>query len=258
MKIITLLTDFGTRDYFVGAMKGVILSINPNVNIIDISHEIEPQRIRSGAFVLENSYSYFPKGTIHVAVIDPGVGSQRRAILVQTEDYFFIAPDNGILSFILTKSKNPKVFSLEDENYFLKNPSSTFHGRDIFAPVAAHLSKGVSPSSFGKFINDPVIIESYAPQFISYGRFIGRVIHIDRFGNLITNFKAENLPKRFVLRIGDFTIDKHLKFYSQAQTDEPFSIVGSAGLLEISVFKGSAKQILGASIDQAVELQTIE
>ena len=150
--IIALLTDFGTKDYFVGAMKGVILNINENAKIIDITHEIEPQNIRSASFTLRACYKNFPPKTIFVAVVDPGVGSERRAILVETEDYFFIAPDNGLLSFIFNESDDFLVYEITNEKFFNQPVSQTFHGRDIFAPCAAHLSKGVLPAEFGKVI----------------------------------------------------------------------------------------------------------
>lgn len=257
MSIITLLTDFGTKDYYVGAMKGVILSINRSATVVDISHEIKPQQILSAAFVLENSYKYFPSGTIHVAVVDPGVGSSRRAILVEAQGHFFVAPDNGLLSFVFRKSDDFKAFVLENENYFLPNRSNTFHGRDVFAPVAAHLSSGVQPEKFGRQIFDPIILEVSEPRKISDSRIVGEIIHIDRFGNLVTNIKAEALPEKFRLKIGGHVIEKHLRFYAEANQAEPFSIIGSSGYVEISVFADSAEKFLGASVRETVEIEII-
>jgi len=254
MSVITLLTDFGLKDYFVGAMKGVILSINPSAVIVDISHEIEPQRIRSATFVLSNSYHYFPPKTIHVAVVDPGVGSERRAILVETPRYFFIAPDNGLLSFIFENNdETVKIYELTNEEFFLPKISRTFHGRDIFAPVAAHLSIGVLPEQMGRKIHDPVRLEISIPQKLSERRLAGEIIHIDRFGNLVTNFRGE-IPENFVLRLGDQLVEKHYRFYSEAKENEVFSIVGSSEFLEISVFQDSAASRLKAFIGQEVEM----
>jgi S-adenosyl-L-methionine hydrolase (adenosine-forming) len=254
MNVITLLTDFGLKDYFIGAMKGVILSINPSAVIVDISHEIEPQRIRSAAFVLSNSYHYFPPKTIHVAVVDPGVGSERRAILVETPRYFFIAPDNGLLSFIFENNdETAKIYELTNEEFFLPKVSRTFHGRDIFAPVAAHLSIGVLPEQMGRKIYDPVRFENPIPQKLSERRFIGEIIHIDRFGNLVTNFRG-GLPGNFVLRLGDQIVEKHYRFYSEARENEIFSIIGSSEFLEISIFQDSAASRLKAFIGQEVEM----
>ncbi|GIU81605.1 MAG: hypothetical protein D6687_07730 [Acidobacteria bacterium] len=254
MSVITLLTDFGTKDYFVGAMKGVILSINPNAVIVDISHEIEPQKVASASFVLSNAYHYFPPKTIHVVVVDPGVGSERRAILVETPRYFFVAPDNGLLSFVFeSQDEMLKVYELTNREFFLPEVSRTFHGRDIFAPVAAHLSIGALPEEMGKRIHDPVRLKAAVPQKISERRFVGEVIHIDRFGNLVTNFRNE-LPKNFVLKMGDQLIGKHYKFYSEAKGEELFSIIGSSGFLEISIFQDSAASRLKAFIGQKVEM----
>jgi len=255
MRVITLLTDFGTGDYFVGAMKGVMLSINESLAIIDISHDVPPQSISSGSFILQNSYKHFPAGSIHVAIVDPGVGSSRRALLVATEDHFFLAPDNGLLSFIFLSDRNLRIFSLENERYFLPNRSNTFHGRDIFAPVAAHLSKGISPEEFGPQIDDPIISSFPSPKMLTSSLFSGEIIHIDRFGNLITNFHSSQLPKRFSLKIGNYLIQKHQTYYAEALTDEIFSIIGSSGFLEISVLRGSAQKRLGASVGNEVILE---
>ena len=165
--IIALLTDFGTKDYFVGAMKGVILGINENAGIIDITHEIEPQNISEASFTLRACYKNFPSHTIFVAIVDPGVGSKRRAILVETEDYFFIAPDNGLLSFVFNESEDFTVYEITNEKFFYHPVSKTFHGRDIFAPCAAHLSKKMLPSEFGKEINDFINFSETKPRKVS-------------------------------------------------------------------------------------------
>ena len=154
MRLITLTTDFGTRDWFVGTMKGVILGIQPRARVVDITHEIGGGEVRAGAFALRASYSFFPQGTVHIAVVDPGVGSPRRALAVQTANYFFVGPDNGVLSFALMRERIKSIHALENEKYFLKPVSRTFHGRDIFAPVAAHLSRGVSIQTFGPRLKD--------------------------------------------------------------------------------------------------------
>jgi S-adenosyl-L-methionine hydrolase (adenosine-forming) len=251
MSVVTLLTDFGTRDYFVGAMKGVILSVNPNAQIIDITHEIEPQQIKSAAFTLAACYKNFPPGTIHLAVVDPGVGSTRRAISVAAEDYFFVAPDNGLLSFIFNEKKDFRVFELTERKYFLPEISQTFHGRDIFAPVAAHLSKGVKANEIGREINDFVRLEIPRPRETG-GRIEAEVIHIDRFGNLVTNLRSDDLPNRFVIKIKNRKIKRRVRFYAEAEPGEIFTIAGSSGFLEISVFSRSAQKILGAEIGAPV------
>lgn len=265
--IIALLTDFGTRDYFVGAMKGVILSIDPEAKIVDITHEISPQDIRAAAFTLCACYKDFLAGTIFVAVVDPGVGSNRKAILVETPDYYFLAPDNGLLSFVVeggNASANERVedtdearslavafppfsiFEITNEKYFADNVSSTFHGRDIFAPVAAHLSRGAQPHEFGARIEDLTRFKIAAPSQISYKTIEAEIIHIDRFGNLITNLKREDLPQKFSLEVNGRTIDKLKTFYAEAEAGEIFMIAGSAGFLEIAAAQNSASKILNA------------
>lgn len=274
--IIALLTDFGTRDYFVGAIKGAIFSIAPNAKIVDITHEIPPQDIRSAAFTLRACYKDFPEKTIFVAVVDPGVGSERRSILVETEEYFFIAPDNGLLSFVFEDSGSPRVskggitneefsaladarasvYELTNKKYFAKDISSTFHGRDIFAPVAAHLSNGVEPHEFGARIEDLIRFETAAPRWISHEKIEAGIIHIDRFGNLITNLKREDLPENFSMEINGKTIDKLQNFYAEAEKDELFMIFGSAGFLEISASQNSAAKILNVKVGQKIVVKT--
>ncbi len=242
--LIALLTDFGTRDYFVGAMKGAILSVSENAKIIDITHDIAPQDIASASFTLRACYTDFPKKTIFVAVIDPGVGSARRAILVETKDYYFVAPDNGLLSFVFDKAKTFRVFELTNQRYFANNISRTFHGRDIFAPVAAHLANGVNSNELGTEITDFIRLKEISPRKISDKTIEGEIIHIDRFGNLITNFKTENLPEKFYLETGGKKIEKLQTFFAQAKKSEIFMIFGSAGFLEIVTFRASAENLL--------------
>ncbi|MCX6012385.1 MAG: SAM-dependent chlorinase/fluorinase, partial [Chloroflexi bacterium] len=215
LSIITLTTDFGYDDSYIATIKGIILSINHSISVIDISHSIQPQNIKQGAFVLQSAAPYFPSGSIHVAIVDPGVGSERNLILVVTPEYFFIAPDNGLLSFII-KNTSYKVYNLINESYWHKPVSSTFHGRDIFAPVAAHLSLGVSPEELGNKIDDLVILDSLEPQIISDVQMEGEVIHIDYFGNLITNIAEEMLQNENVtIEINRQTINGLCLTYSE-------------------------------------------
>lgn len=254
MNTIALLTDFGTKDYFVGALKGVILTINSKVRIIDITHDIEPQSIVSAIFILRACYRDFPAKTIFVAVIDPGVGSERRAILVETDKYFFIAPDNGILSFVFEEVKKYRVYELTNSIYFAQNISNTFHGRDIFAPVSAHLSGGVMPEEFGNEIKDFIVLHNSKPEKISENEVEAEITHMDRFGNLVTNLKKEDLPDRFLLEIGQISLDKVQNFYAEANKSEIFLILGSAGFLEIAAFQDSAKNILNSKIGDKFKL----
>jgi S-adenosylmethionine hydrolase len=248
--IIALLTDFGTTDYFVGAMKGAILSICETAKIVDITHEINPQAVRAASFTLRACYEDFPPKTIFIAVVDPGVGSNRRAILVETGDYFFVAPDNGLLSFVFDKNENSvagesyRAFELTNEKFFARNVSRTFHGRDIFAPVAAHLANGVAPEEFGGEIDDFVHIEDSEPREISEKIIEAEIIHTDRFGNLITNLRKENLPAKFSIEIAGRKIAKLQTFFAEAERGEIFMIFGSAGFLEIVAFQASAQNLL--------------
>jgi len=236
--VISLLTDFGTADYFVGAVKGAILSVNPQVVIVDITHEIPGQDIEAGAFMLLAAYKTFPAGTVHVAVVDPGVGSTRRPIIVAANEQLFVGPDNGIFSYIYERESSHRIFHVTEQKYFRTDPSSTFHGRDIFAPVAAALSTGVAPEAFGPEVSDEVRLTSLESPL--------RIIHIDRFGNCVTNIRRKTFEETS-LSINGMTISALRKFYDEADpSGEVFAIWGSAGFLEISVNGGSAAQILGA------------
>ncbi|HKY44552.1 MAG TPA: SAM-dependent chlorinase/fluorinase [Pyrinomonadaceae bacterium] len=249
--MITLLTDFGTVDYFVGAVKGAILSVNPRVVIIDITHEIPPQDVEAAAFTLLASYQTFPAGTIHVAVVDPGVGSERRPIVVRAGAQLFVGPDNGIFSYVYEREPSHQVFHITSDKYFRPSPSMTFHGRDIFAPVAAALSKGVKPEALGPLITNPVGLEtSLTPEVL-------KIIHIDRFGNCITNITRDLVdPKRHpTLLINRKQISVFREFYSSASPNELFAIWGSAGFLEISMNGSSAAKVLRAKRGDTVNVR---
>ncbi len=253
--IITLLTDFGESDGFVGTMKGVILSINPEANLVDVSHAIAPQNVKAAAFVLHTSYRYFPEGTIHVVVVDPGVGSSRRILLVESDRHVFLAPDNGVLMYVFRDSRRLRVVNVTNSEYFLSPVSQTFHGRDIFAPVAAHLASGVPPEAFGQEVTDfdrgrlPTLEERA-------DGLVGEIIHVDRFGNLITNLPLEKVgrSKRFCLKLGDRTVSKLVASYSAAAPGEPVAVPGSSGYLEIACNLGHASQQLGCSVGEKVIL----
>jgi len=256
--IITLLTDFGTSDIFVGVMKGVILNINPGITIIDITHEIEHQDVISGAFLLGSTYCYFPEGTVHLIVVDPGVGSARRAIAIETEHYYFVAPDNGSLSYVLSEETVKIAVELSNSDYFLPEISDTFHGRDIFAPVAAHISGGIPLEYLGDNVADLVKFPILAPQ-ISADRIMGSVVYIDRFGNLITNiskavFERTGGERNFVISVKDRRINQIKRAYAEVPVGELLSIFSSFGNLEIAVNGGSAAKILRVEKGALVEI----
>jgi S-adenosylmethionine hydrolase len=248
MSIITLLTDFGSQDYFAGAMKGAILSINPAANIVDITHEIPPQDVRAGAFNLLAAYRDFPAGAIHVGVIDPGVGSARRGIVVSCAGQFFVGPDNGLFSWICEREASFCAVELSNKKFFRHPVSRTFHGRDIFAPVAAALSNGVALGEFGPVIDDLIRLESLAPGTADGGRIEATIIHIDRFGNCITNLTREHFGVGAKLIVSDREVSAFREFFSEAQgnDDALFCFVGSAGFVEIAVQNSSAAKILCA------------
>jgi S-adenosylmethionine hydrolase len=259
--MITLLTDFGTADYFVGAMKGAILSVAADARIVDITHEIPPHDIEAGAFTLLAAYQTFPEQTIHVCVVDPGVGSARRPILIASQNYFFVGPDNGLFSYVLEREQNCRVFHLTNEKYFRPSVSQTFHGRDVFAPVAAALSKGVEPSAFGALITDYKRLAPLSPKRASGGEIAARIIHIDRFGNCITNLTREELTDEMIaggarLKINDIEIKSFKRFFAEdlGSPEELFGVWGSAGFLEIAAFGASAARLLGIERGQQVTL----
>ncbi len=261
MSIITLLTDFGSRDYFVGAMKGAILSINRHALIIDITHEIPPQDIEAAAFNLFATYKDFPAGTIHLAVVDPGVGSTRKPILIECGEQFFVGPDNGIFSWICEREGSSRAIHLTNEVFFRQPVSQTFHGRDIFAPAAAALSTGVAMTEFGEKLSEHVRLDPLMPVVRSDGTVAGRVIHIDRFGNCITNltsahFSADQAAAGAKLVINGREISSFRRFFSEgaADRDDLFCLIGSAGFLEIAAHKSSAKTMLNAQRGNVVTL----
>jgi len=251
--IITLLTDFGTKDTFVSVMKGVILSICPKAQLIDLSHEVPPQSILTGAFLLKSSLEYFPKGTVHLAVVDPGVGSTRKAIALRSRGHFFVGPDNGLFSAALKEWGIDGAVELTEAKYHLPNPSSTFHGRDLFAPVAAHLAKGVAFASLGKKTNHWIWREIPKPYQTPEG-WAGEVLWVDRFGNLITNLESKHIPQPFRLKAGK-TVVLHLStHYAEAKRGTLTALLGSSGNLEISINRGNAAQKLGVGIGGSVLL----
>ena len=257
--LITLLTDFGTADYFVGAMKGVILAINRDALIVDITHDIPPQDIQAGAFTLLGAYQTFPAKTVHVAVVDPGVGSNRRPILVSAGEQFFVGPDNGLFSYIYEREADARVFHLTNEKYFRPTVSATFHGRDVFAPVAGAISRGVLPEQLGDEIADYVRLPQLKPRLLPGKTIEAAIIHIDRFGNCITNLTPDLLTDAMIsagatLTINGRKITSFRRFFTEGKdaSDELFAILGSAGYLEIAASSASAAQLLKARRGQIV------
>jgi S-adenosylmethionine hydrolase len=245
---IALLTDFGTSDHYVASMKGVILGIAPDVRLIDITHEIAPQDVRTGHFTLAACYQDFPSGTIFVGVVDPGVGTGRRAILVDTRKYFFVGPDNGLFGFALAGSE--RVVALTEQQFHRPDVAKTFHGRDIFAPVAGYLATGMEPEKFGPRIADPVELDLPKPAEMPDGSVAGEVLHIDRFGNLITSLTPQAVTGGFEIELGGSRITAASQTYGEAPASEPFIIAGSSGYIEISLKDGSAASALGAGQGQ--------
>ncbi len=274
MRIITLTTDFGTSDGYAASMKGVILGINPQAQVIDLTHAIDPQSVREASFILHTTWHSFHEGAIHVAVVDPGVGSHRRAVILKTPTAYFVSPDNGILSYILHElagkqtvraliapqdiKKRPlpegcEAVSISKQEYWHHPVSPTFHGRDIFAPVAAHLSLDIPLTEFGEKIDSLYTFPVPEPFPDTMGDMIGCIIHIDRFGNLVTNFKKEDVPaKGAAVEIMNQRISGMSQYY--AQGSGLLAVIGSSGYLEVSIRDGSAAQVLGARVGDAIKL----
>lgn len=238
------MTDFGSKDHYAGVMKGVILGINPNARIVDITHEIEKFNIFEAAFKLASYYNYFPRGTVHIAVVDPGVGGPRRPIAAEAGGYFFVGPDNGLFSPVIGSADNPRVVEITNTAYMLGDVSGTFHGRDIFAPAAAHLSSGAGIYDLGTDAPRPVSLDIPEPS-VNGNEISGVVLYADSFGNLITNIPAEIVRPGSAVYAGRRRIDRISVSYGEAGKGGLLAIIGSAGLLEISVNQGSAKELLG-------------
>jgi S-adenosyl-L-methionine hydrolase (adenosine-forming) len=251
--IITLTTDFGVNDHFVGVMKGVILEIAPNVQFVDINHSVQAFDVLDGALTISQSYSYFPAGTVHMVIVDPGVGTARRPIVMTGDRHFFVAPDNGVLSLVYDREERISVRHVTAEHYFLQPSSNTFHARDIFSPIAAYLAKGVDPERFGEEITDYVRFAAPRPKPTDERTLRGVVLKVDRFGNLITNITPKDLPMlfegkppAFKMSVGKGTVSRMCSNYAEGSPGEAFAILGSMGFMEISANRGSASQLLTA------------
>ena len=258
--VITLTTDFGLNDAYVAAMKGVILGINPEARLVDICHTIRPQAVSQGAFILSTVYPFFPTGTVHLVVIDPGVGSKRKAIIVRTPSAYFVAPDNGVLSYVIddysTKKEPVETISITNSRYWRSPVSVTFHGRDIFAPVAAYLSLGYQPDDFGQSISSVKTLPITRPQPNPDGSMTGAIRHIDSFGNLITNVRHHDLPSQPDNMVTEI-IGRKIKGLASAYADGEglIALIGSSGYLEISVKNGSASDLLGVVVGDEVTVR---
>jgi S-adenosyl-L-methionine hydrolase (adenosine-forming) len=256
---IALLTDFGLQDHYVAAMKGSILTINPHASIIDISHQVQPHHIGQASYLLWSSYCYFPKGTIFVCVVDPGVGSNRSILAVKTTKYTFLAPDNGLLDFVLNNEKNVEQVEVSDQSakkFIHSDISSTFHGRDIIAPLAAHLSLDVTLQQIGREIKSKI---SPSPFVSSRSDLLhSHILHIDQFGNVITNLTAQDFDQISksvqAISVGRNLVSRWIRFYDEAPENTPSLIVGSNGLVEISIKRGNAAHMLNASLDTPLKV----
>jgi S-adenosylmethionine hydrolase len=265
--VITLLTDFGLQDEYVGVMKGVILSINPRVQLVDISHGIERHDVRQAALVLNAAFRFFPKGSIHVVVVDPGVGGARKIVCLKKEGHYFIAPDNGVLTMVIQDEKVQKICAVTKERYFLKPVSDTFHGRDVFAPVAAHLSKGLKMLSLGKALGlkDLTRLDIPVPFASDKHELVGAIMAVDGFGNLVTNISKETLSKfqkdggsqRLEIRLGRFKVKEVGRSYDSVKKGEPIAVIGSRNLLEIALNQGDASARFKAAVGQTVKVKLV-
>jgi hypothetical protein len=258
-RIVTFTTDFGLNDPFVGILHGVVLNIHRETTVVDVCHAVASYDVFEGAWTIAQAYRFFPPRTVHVVVVDPGVGSTRRSIIVETDDYIFVAPDNGVLSLVETRESKFAVRHITAERYFLQPVSHTFHGRDIFAPVAGWLSKGVGPSEFGPEISDYVRLPLPRVEHVGENSLRGVVLKVDKFGNLITNISQQDAPALFgsaipplSILISGQTITRLRDSYAQGDEDEFFAIVGSSGYLEIAARQASASEKLAAGVGTPV------
>lgn len=259
--LITLLTDFGDRDSFVASMKGVILTINPHAALVDLSHHVPPHSVEDAAYLLKSCYRYFPEGTVHVAVVDPGVGSARRPLIAKSAHYFFLAPDNGLLTPILADDSEMEVREIENEDYRLTSSGPTFDGRDLFAPAAAWLTRQQPFASFGRLIDDCKTFTISKPKWEAMA-LVGEIVYVDRFGNLISNLtpdhvkEVRDLTKRPnpLIRIAGHTIDKLVGSYLEGNAQVPCALINSNGQLEIFLKESSAASLLQLGKKEAVRL----
>ena len=257
--IITLTSDFGYRDPYAAEMKGVILTINPNTTIVDITHDIEKFNIQMGAFTLASATPYFPKGAVHLAVVDPGVGTQRRPIIIQTKQAYFVGPDNGLLILAAENQGIEHIHQIANSKFMLPQTSSTFHGRDIFAPAAAYLEKGVKPAEFGPEIFDPVKPE-FAQVKRENGVLIGKILHVDSFGNIVTNINKSELKKsglKEAINVKMHNSQLKLSFnktYGETKPHESLSLIGSHGFLEVALNQGSAAKKYQVKIGEEISV----
>jgi S-adenosylmethionine hydrolase len=257
--LITLTTDFGATDHFTGTMKGVIYGIAPRARIVDITHEVEPFEVADAAFTIAQAYPFFPKKTIHVIVVDPGVGSARRPLLAEMAGQYFIAPDNGVLSMVFAAGgEKVKVRHITADQFFLPQVSRTFHGRDIFAPAAAHLAAGITPAQFGKTVIDHLRLNIGQPTRTGKRNWTGMVLKVDHFGNLITNLHIDEFldirTRPFELNVGLEKLTRLALTFSEGNQGELFVIIGSSGYIEVAVNQGSAAKKLGCGAGSPVEL----
>jgi S-adenosylmethionine hydrolase len=256
--IITLLTDFGTADYYTGAMKGVMLGICPEAQLVDITHEIAPFQVGQGGWMLEQAWRCFPRGTVHLAVVDPGVGSERRPILAEADGHFFVAPDNGLLTQVLGGVKEPVVRAISATRYFREPVSRTFHGRDVFAPVAGHLAAGAGAAAFGGVVTDWVVRVQPQPVQVAEGVWEGEVLWVDHFGNLVTNFASSDfldvLRSPFQFEIGNHWIERFAAYYGMMKRGVPYLVLGSAGNVEVSLNQGDAARECGVGAGARIRL----
>jgi len=262
--IVTLLSDFGLSDPYVAEMKAVILSICPTAVIVDITHQIRKFDVRMGAFVLAQATPYFQEGTIHMAVVDPGVGTKRRPIVIETKRSLYVGPDNGLLTLSAHREGIDYAYEITNRKYMLKNASRTFHGRDIFSPAAAHLANGVSAPDFGPEIND-LVMPSFAKPNIQSGEIQGEVIHIDDFGNIITNIALKDVRevgieegKNLLLTLKKKGLTLRLcSAYGEVSSDMPLTIVGSSGFLEVAINRGNASQFFKSKAGDKITVKTV-
>jgi S-adenosylmethionine hydrolase len=256
LPIITLTTDFGTSDSYVAAMKGVILGVAPQARIVDISHEVKPQDVAGAAYLLQGVVPFYPPGTIHVVVVDPGVGGRRRPIAVRTSHAMFVGPDNGVFSHVWQEADEPvETCHLDQPRYWLPRVSATFHGRDLFAPVAAHLAAGVPFGELGTPIDDPVILPLPEAQQLADGRILGQVVHSDRFGNLISNVPGTWLAgSRWLIQVAGRQLFGPSLTYAEVASGQLVALIGSGGRLEVAVRDGSAAAHLAAQAGEPIEL----